>query len=70
MIIRLLKNSACLLGLSVSSVAVGHISDEAIEKADRLSKLFRKQKYCDEKDPDIMKFVGLIHPARGVRFTP
>jgi len=56
--------------LRVSSVAVGHISDKAIEKADRLSKLFRKRKYCDEKDPDILKFVGLIHPARGARFTP
>ena len=36
--------------LNVSSVAVGHISDKAIEKADRLSKLFRRRKYCDEKD--------------------
>jgi len=56
--------------LSVSSVAVGHISDKAIEKADRLSKLLRKRKYCDEKDPDILKFMKLIHPAREARFTP
>jgi len=56
--------------LDVSSVAVGHISDKAIEKADRLSKLFRKRKYCNEKDPNILEFVGLIHPARGARFTP
>jgi len=56
--------------LNVSSVAVGHISDKAIEKADRLSKVFRKRKYCDEKDPSILKFVRLIHPARGTRFTP
>jgi len=56
--------------LKVSSVAVGHISDKAMEKADKLSKIFRKQKYHDEKDPDILKFVRLIHPARGARFTP
>jgi len=56
--------------LSVSSIAVGHISDKAIEKADRLSKLFRKRKYCDEKDPDILRFVRLIHPACEARFTP
>jgi len=56
--------------LDVSSVAVGHISDKAIEKADRLSKVFRKLKRCDEKDPSILKFVRLIHPARGARFTP
>ena len=56
--------------LNVSSVAVGHISDKAIEKADRLSKVFRKLKRCDEKDPSILKFVRLIHPARGARFTP
>jgi len=56
--------------LNVSSVAVGHISDKAIEKADRLSKLFRKKKYCDEKDPGILGFVDLIHPARRARFTP
>jgi len=56
--------------LNVSSVAVGHISDKAIEKADRLSKVFRKRKYCDGKDPDILDFVRLIHPARGARFTP
>ncbi|MCS7114051.1 MAG: hypothetical protein RMJ15_00045 [Nitrososphaerota archaeon] len=56
--------------LSVSSVAVGHISDEAIERADKLSKVFRKRGYCDEKDPDILKFVRMIHPARGARFTP
>ena len=46
--------------LNASSVAVGHISDKAIEKADRLSKLFRKRKYCDEEDPDVFGFVGLI----------
>jgi len=56
--------------LNVSSLAIGHISDKAIEKADRLSKLFRKQKYCDEKDPNVLKFVRLIHPAREARFTP
>jgi len=56
--------------LNVSSVAVGHISDKAIERADRLSKLFRKRKYYDEKDPSVLNFVGLIHPARGARFTP
>jgi hypothetical protein len=56
--------------LNVSSIAVGHVSDKAIEKADRLSKLFRKRRYCDEKDPDILKFMDLIHPARGARFTP
>jgi len=56
--------------LNVSSVAVGHISDKAIEKADRLSKFFRRRKYCNEKDPSILKFVRLIHPARGTRFTP
>ena len=56
--------------LNVSSVAVGHISDKAIERADRLSKLFRKRKYYDEKDPSVLKFVGLIHPAREARFTP
>jgi len=56
--------------LIVSSVAVGHISDKAVEKADRLSKVFRKQKKCDEKDPNILEFVGLIHPARGARFIP
>jgi len=56
--------------LNVSSVAVGHISDKAIEKADRLSKVFRKRKHCDEKDPSVLKFVRLIHPARRARFTP
>jgi len=56
--------------LNVSSVAVGHISDKAIEKADGLSKVFRKRKYCDEKDPDILKFMRLIHPACEARFTP
>ena len=56
--------------LNVSSVAVGHVSDKAIEKADRLAKLFRKRKYYDEKDPSVLKFVGLIHPAREARFTP
>jgi len=56
--------------LNVSSVAVGHVSDKAIEKADRLSKLFRKRKYYDEKDPSVLKFVRLIHPAREARFTP
>jgi len=55
--------------LNVSSVAVGHVSDRAIERADRLSKLFRKRKYCDEKDPSVLGFVELIHPARGARFT-
>ena len=56
--------------LDVSSVAVGHISDEAIERADKLSKVFRKRGYYDEKDPDILKFVRMIHSARGARFTP
>jgi len=56
--------------LNVSSVAVGHISDKAIERADRLSKLFRKRKYYDEKDPSVLNFVRLIHPARRARFTP
>jgi len=56
--------------LKVSSVAVGHISDKAIENADKLSKVFRKQKRYDEKDPSLLKFVELIHPARGARFTP
>jgi len=56
--------------LNVSSVAVGHISDKAIEKADKLSKVFRKRKCCNEKDPSILEFVRLIHPAREVRFTP
>jgi len=56
--------------LKVSSVAVGHISDKAIEKADRLSKLFRKRSYCDEKDPSVLEFVRLIHPACEARFTP
>jgi len=56
--------------LDVSSVAVGHVSDKAIERADRLSKLFRKRKYFDEKDPNVLEFVRLIHPARGARFTP
>jgi len=56
--------------LHVSSVAVGHVSDKAIERADRFSKLFRKRRYCDEKDPSVLGFVCLIHPARGARFTP
>ncbi|MGC8896225.1 MAG: hypothetical protein ACP5LB_05625 [Candidatus Bathyarchaeia archaeon] len=56
--------------LNVSSIAVGHISDRAIERADRLSKVFRRRRYCDEKDPDILEFVKMIHPARGARFTP
>jgi len=56
--------------LRVSSVAVGHISDRAIEKADMLSRVSRRQKRYDEKDPDVLRFVGLIHPARGARFTP
>jgi len=56
--------------LNVSSVAVGHVSDKAIEKADRLAKLFRKRKYYDEKDPSVLRFVRLIHPAREARFTP
>jgi len=42
--------------LKVSSVAIGHISDKAIENADRLSKVFRKQKRYDEKDPSLLKF--------------
>lgn len=56
--------------LKVSSVAVGHISDRAIEKADRLSKTFRRLNRYDEKDPNILEFVGLIHPACEARFTP
>jgi len=56
--------------LNVSSVAVGHISDKAVEEAHRLSKVFRGLKRFDEKDPSVLKFVGLIHPARGARFTP
>jgi len=56
--------------LKVSSVAVGHISDKAIEEAHRLSKVFRRLKRFDEKDPSVLKFVRLIHPARGARFTP
>jgi len=35
-----------------------------------LSKVFRKLKRFDEKDPSVLKFVRLIHPARGARFTP
>jgi aminoglycoside phosphotransferase family enzyme len=56
--------------LNVSSVAVGHVSDKAIEKADRLSEAFRKRRYCDEKDPSVLEFVRLIHPARRARFIP
>ena len=56
--------------LNVSSVAVGHISDKAVERADKLSKAFRKQKKYDEKDSDILWFVRLIHPARGACFIP
>jgi len=56
--------------LTVSSIAVGHISDKAIEKADRLSKVFRRLNRYDEKDPSVLEFVGLIHPAREARFTP
>jgi len=56
--------------LPVASVAVGHVSDKAIEKADRLSKLLRRRKYCDEKDPNVSKPADLIHPAREARFTP
>jgi len=51
-------------------VAEGRVSDRAIEKADRLSKLFRKRKHCDEKDPGVLAFVRLIHPAREARFIP
>ena len=54
----------------MSSVVVGHISDRAIEEADTLSKVFRKKKRCDEKDPSILEFVKLIHPAREARFIP
>ncbi|MEM2250237.1 MAG: hypothetical protein QXP16_06035 [Candidatus Bathyarchaeia archaeon] len=48
--------------LNVSSIAVGHISDRAIERADKLSKIFRKRKYWDEKDPDILEFVKRFIP--------
>jgi hypothetical protein len=53
-------------GFGCISVAVGHISDKAIERANKLSKVFRKRKYWDEKDPDILEFVKMIHPTRGV----
>ena len=56
--------------LDVSSIAVGHISEPAIERADKLSKAFRKTKHYDLKNPDVLKFVGMIHPARGACFTP
>ncbi|MFQ6086464.1 MAG: hypothetical protein ACE5OV_00305 [Candidatus Bathyarchaeia archaeon] len=56
--------------LNVSSVAVGHISEKALERADRLSKIFRKQRRYDEKDPDILRFRRMIHPARGACFIP
>jgi len=56
--------------LKVSSVAVGHISERVLERADRLSKIFRKQKRYDEKDPDILLFKRMIHPARGACFIP
>jgi len=56
--------------LEVSSVAIGHVSERAIERADRLSKVFRKQKRYNEKDPNILAFVKMIHPARGACFTP
>ena len=35
--------------LSVSSIAVRHVSDRAIEKADKLSKVFRKRKIAMRK---------------------
>jgi len=56
--------------LEVSSIAMGYVSERAIERADKLSKAFRKQKRYDEKDPDILAFVKMIHPARGAYFTP
>lgn len=56
--------------LEVSSVAIGHISEPAIERADKISKRFRKQKRYETKNPDILKFAKMIHPARGAFFTP
>jgi len=56
--------------LRVSSIAVGHISESAIEKADRFSKAFRRMKYYDVKDPSILEFVRMIHPAREAYFIP
>jgi len=56
--------------LQVSSIAIGHISEPAIEKADKLSKIFRKTKHYDLKDPNILEFVKMIHPARGACFIP
>lgn len=56
--------------LDVSSVAIGSVSERAIERADKLSKAFRKQKHYDEKDPNILVFVKMIHPVRGACFTP
>jgi len=56
--------------LKVSSVAVGHISDKAIERTDRLSKLFSKRSIMMKKTLTFLKFVRLIHPAREARFTP
>lgn len=50
--------------LNVSSVATGHVSEKAIEKADKLSKIFRKQRRYDEKDPDILNFVNLVRKQR------
>ncbi len=56
--------------LDVSSIAIGHISEPTIEKADRLSKAFRKTKQYNMKDPNILKFLKMIHPARGACFIP
>ena len=56
--------------LEVSSIAIGHVSERALERANKLSKAFRKQKRYDEKDPDILAFVKMIHPAREACFTP
>jgi len=56
--------------LRVSSIAVGHISESAIEKADKLSKIFRRTKYYDVRDPNILEFMRMIHPARGAYFIP
>lgn len=56
--------------LHASSIATGHISEPTIEKADKLSKTFRKAKHYHLKDPDILQFVKMIHPARGACFTP
>jgi len=56
--------------LDVSSVAIGHISERVLERADKLSKVFRRQKRYNEKNPDILWFERLIHPARGACFIP